>query len=62
MKAKLSELNPPEEDENYKIYKSFEYIIEPFEAQFSINIGNINENLNSFDNNVNVSEESEKLE
>lgn len=62
MKARLSEENPPAEAENYKIFKSFEYIIEPFEAQFSINIGNTNENLNLFDNNVNTGEEAEKIE
>ncbi len=40
LKSAISEKHPAADKENIKIYKSIEYIIEPFETQFSINIGN----------------------
>ncbi|HOT77569.1 MAG TPA: hypothetical protein PK467_17410, partial [Candidatus Wallbacteria bacterium] len=32
--------NPEPGEENYKFYKSYEYIFYPFNAQFTVNIGN----------------------
>ncbi|HNY12464.1 MAG TPA: hypothetical protein PKK26_12805, partial [Candidatus Wallbacteria bacterium] len=40
LKSAISEKHPGADKENIKLYKSMEYIIEPFETQFSVNIGN----------------------
>ena len=40
LKSAISEKHPAVDKENIKLYKSIEYIIEPFETQFSIDIGN----------------------
>jgi len=40
LKSAISEKHPSVDKENIKLYKSVEYIIEPFETQFSISVGN----------------------
>lgn len=39
LKSELSERRPPSDDDNYKFFRSIEYLVEPFEARFAVSVG-----------------------